>query len=286
MKKIGCITTVEDIIKIKPYCEAVMIEAPFLSAVQNASYDVLEAIQKVEEQELLPILKVNRMVLPEEIEEIKKKLEPFMRTSCFFYITDLGLAYFLKQQSVLHRVIFDPVTMITNALDARVYQDYGFAAVGLSSEITIEDVRKILSKTSISAFYQVFGYHIMFHSKRPLVSLYGKKINKVIPLEQLTLQEATRQEQYPIEENDQGTFIFRSTVLSLLKELPATPLSFLYFDSYRIPQDIYLEVLAIYHDVLQGSMSMAVGLEKLRLLDLPFGDGFTYQDSVYQKEAF
>ena len=208
MKLVGSINKIEDINYIANYIDCVMLDCN-IASIENLNIIISFGIT--------PIVKFNQMIHPFEMEEIVDNIKKLLNINCLIYITDLGLAYRLKKLNVIDRVIYDPVTMITNSLDAKEYYSYGFNAVSLSNEITIDDVNKIVSKSDIKLFYQVFGYHLMLHSRRKLVSLYCEKINKKIELNNLTIKETTRNDIYPIVENDRGTFIYRSYLINLLK---------------------------------------------------------------------
>ena len=159
------------------------------------------------------------MVFPLEIEEYRKKILMTKDTDCLYYITDLGLAHILKEFGLIGRTIYDPITMITNSLDAREFMEYGFKAIGLSNEITLKDTKQIIEKTGIPTFMQVFGYRLMLSTRRTLISLYQEKIQTQFQIENLKIEEATRTDAFPIVETSKGTKIYRSYIISLLNEM-------------------------------------------------------------------
>ncbi|MDE5714588.1 MAG: U32 family peptidase [Anaeroplasmataceae bacterium] len=234
---------------------------------------------------VISILKINFMVHPFEVEIWKSKIKEYILWDCLFYITDLGMAHIFKELGAIGRVIYDPITMLTNHLDALEYYSYGFDAVGLSNEMPIRDVKEIISFENLKVFYQVFGYRLMFHSRRKLVSLYEEKIDKKEEHHNLRIREATRQESYPLVEDETGTYIYRSYVLSILKELDGLHAEYVYLESFQIENHVFLEVLDIFTTFLKNH-DLAVALERMTLLNLPMQDGFTYQDTVYVKEEF
>ena len=247
--------------------------------------DILEEIHQVKKLNLLPIYSLSEMVFPMELEVYKQKILLTSSTDCLYYITDLGLAHLLKELGLIERTIFDPITMITNSLDAKEYMKYGFHSLGLSNEITLKDIERIISKSNCKAFVQVFGYRIMLSTRRTLLSLYQDKIKTKFPLENLTIQEATRNDFFPIEETLQGTKIYRSQLICLLKELEPLPLEFAYIDSYRLDKDIFKEVVKLF-SLIKSKEHKEEALKELEALNLPIGEGFAYKDSVYMKEEF
>lgn len=231
------------------------------------------------------ILDFSCMVTPKDLNEVIKKINLFIDFNCLFYITDLGLAYYFKEAGCIERVIYDPVTMITNSLDAKEYFDYGFNAIGISNEITLKDTKEIISKTKVKAFLQVFGYRIMFNSRRKLVSLYLDKINKHSKLENMYLKESTRNDFYPITEDEYGTKIYRSYCLNLLDGLLDLDLEYAFLTNLNIEFDKYLEVVKIYRNYLNGA-NLNECIDKFNTLDIKTEDGFKFKDSIYNKELF
>ena len=160
MKLVCNLPSIDNLNDFKGYADALLIKN---------KENMLSTIQKVLTCGILPILQWDEMVLPEEIENYRTQIELTKNLGCMYYITDLGLAHLLKKANILDRVIFDPITMITNSLDAKEFQDYGFHAIGLSNEITLEDTKQIIEKSKARAFLQVFGYRLMLSTRRKLV---------------------------------------------------------------------------------------------------------------------
>ncbi|MDE6240929.1 MAG: U32 family peptidase [Anaeroplasmataceae bacterium] len=247
--------------------------------------DILEQIHIVGSYGLVSIYKLNEMVFPLEIEEYRKKILMTKDTDCLYYITDLGLAHILKEFGLIGRTIYDPITMITNSLDAREFMEYGFKAIGLSNEITLKDTKQIIEKTGIPTFMQVFGYRLMLSTRRTLISLYQEKIQTQFQIENLEIEEATRTDAFPIVETSKGTKIYRSYLISLLNEMNSLSLEYAYLESFGLDESIFIEVVKLYHAV-KSNKSKTDALTALESLNLPIGEGFSYQDSVYMKEEF
>lgn len=286
MKLVGLIYQEEELDILKDKLDAVMIEVDYLSNPMFKKYDSKKIIEKTLSYNLIPILKFNKMIHPNEITIVKNMINDYLNYNCLYYITDLGLLNIFKELNLINKVIYDPITMICNSLDAKNYYDFGVCSVGISNEITIEDLNLIINKTNVKAFYQVFGYRLMLHSKRMLVSLYEEKINKKFNKDNMVLVESTRSDIYPIVENDQGTLIYRSGIISLIKELKNMNLEFAYIDHFRIDDKTYIEVVNIYSNYLNDKIELTLAKEQLELLNLNYSDGFSYKDSVYQKEEF
>jgi putative protease len=248
--------------------------------------DIVEAINLCERFNIKPILKLDAMIHEYMLDDFKEVILKYKDYNVLFYITDLGAAKILIDLDLVNKTIFNPYTLITNYLDAKIYSNFGFDAIAMSLEITVNDVIKTLEKTNINLFYQVFGHQLMFHSKRMLVSLYEEKENLNIKRDNMYLIEEKRNDEYPLLETNLGTYIYRSYQLSLIKHIKDLNLKYAYFESRFINFDIYVEVLKIYNKYINNEINLDDALSLISSLDLNIEDGFTYKDSVYQKEEF
>lgn len=260
--------------------------APFVDGVLlKDSTHINEDIECAIRYKVIPIYQLNEMMFPEEVEEYKKKILKTKDTACLYYVTDIGLAHMLKQFNLIARVIYDPVTMLTNHLDVACYQEYGFHALGISNEILLSDQKKIIELTKVPAFLQIFGYRLMQTSRRKLLSLYATKLGKSLPKEELTIREVMREEHYPIYEDEHGTKIYRGYLISLLEELKDLSLAYGFVSGKFIEKEVFLKVLQCFKLKKENPSNMEV-MEHLQELNLPIETGFSYQDTVYQKEEF
>ncbi len=277
MELVCKIHKLSEIKQLQGYTKYVMLEEDLISK---------ETIEELISNKITPILSYFRMMPPFELEPFEAKLKELPLKECIFYITDLGLAHLLKRLGYIQQVIYDPVTMITNHLDAKKYYSYGFLALGLSNEIPIADVNQMIESSKIRSFYQVFGSRLMLYSRRQLVSLYAEKLEKAISKGQpMVLRETTRKDILPIQETEHGTYIYRGYYLSLLKELTTLKVDYAFLNRDNLDFERYIEVVKLYKAMLQGA-DLSLALEKFTLLNLKTSDGFSYKDTVYNKEEF
>ena len=135
-----------------------------------------------------------------------------------FIVQDFGAALLIKDIIDLDKVIFNPVTLITNEMDASVYNKLGFEGIICSSEITCEDVKTISLKNHNIGCVG-FGYHPMYQSYRHIIDLYTENLKiDVKNKESLFLKEWTRDKKYHVLDTESGSVIFRPYVISLFKE--------------------------------------------------------------------
>lgn len=262
------------ILMIKPY------------SVCYGDIDIESAIKLLKSKNKMIILGLNKIYHPNDIDDLNKLLDKYKDdSSIYFYLSDLGACNLCIDKNISNRVIYNPETMITNYLDLSVLQQFKFDAYQMSSEITLEDLGYAYDKTKADLFYYGFGHKIMFYSRRQLLTLYKNKTNIDMPLERGYLKEATREEYMPITENENGTYILRSYVISLLADLDKLEfLKYLFLDSNYIDDDKYFKALKAYNDYNNKNITKNEAIEIINSLDLDIQDGFKNNDTVYLKE--
>ena len=260
----------------------------FLVGLNGYARKHLNNLNKNELEELLSfnkpvLLRLDNMLYDYEIAKYQKLIDEYKNTNIIFYVTDLGMVELLKENGLINRTVYDSQTMVTNKMDAKFYLDLGLNAVGISSEIPFRDV---IDSHPEGLFYLVFGYRMMFTSRRKVVSLYLEHAGLKSNLKDLSLVEATRSDRYPLFEDESGTAIYRSYLVSLLELIKDSKLKYMLVDSLLIDSDKYLMINKIYYKYLKGKLSLEDALDLIKSLDLNILEGFTFKDSVYQKEEF
>lgn len=288
MKMFASIKSFSHFKAIENYIDGVVVSNHRFSPVHNKSFEIeeiLEIIKYANEKNISVVLDITMMLTNKDMSELEVFIKNFINTNLLFLYSDLGVYTLLKKYYIENRGIYDPKTMITNSYDLNLYLSCNMFACSLSLEIPLSDVLKINDLKNGNIWYKVFGKHQMFHSKRKLISTYSKFLSKDITInnDNSYLVEETRDDKYPIVENEHGTILYRSYVFSALKEIDVIKkLDYLFLDSQLLDENIFNESLKIYYDVLNGNMKLDNGLIRLNELNHIL-DGFMYEDTVYVK---
>ncbi len=288
MELIGAIYDASTISKILPFVDGIVVySSDFSSFSMNGlkKDEILEIVKSTTKE-----VYINLEFMFEDEEETA--LTSFITTftpygNVSFIVSDLGVFQILKEHNKANKTIYNPNTLITNEFDLNFYHMVGAKAAALSLEITLEDQVKILDKKEGKAFMEVFGYHLMFHSKRKLISLYQEFIGSNVEIDNKNsyLIEQTRDDKYHIYESSRGTGLFRPYVTSYFDSLDKlSKLDYAFISNLFISEDEYLIILKIFNDYKKGLISKDEGILFLNKLDLKYEDGFKYQDTIYQKE--
>ena len=290
MKLISCLYDLNTYQQIKSYSDGIVVYSSDFSSFYSNGLKKEEIHQLIEinQNDKQIFINIEFMLENYEINDITNFILEFKDKNVYFIYSDLGVFQILKENDMLNFGIYNPNTLITNDFDMNFYTSLGTHGVNLSLEITLEDQKEMLKNKSGHVMMQVYGYHLMFHSKRHLVSLYKEFLNKDFTLDNYNsyLIEQTRKDKYHIFESNRGTSLFRPYVLSYLENLnDLSNLDYAFLDNIFIDYDTYLEVLKTYHGYLNQNITLDEALFKLNSLNLEYNDGFKYEDTVYQKEA-
>ncbi|MCR5705277.1 MAG: U32 family peptidase [Acholeplasmatales bacterium] len=273
---------------IRDLCDGVVVNTKYSISVNPIPNDeeLIQIIEYCTANGKLCIIDISSIMENKEIEDVEAFIKAYKDKNVSFLYTDIGVHEILKGMGIEDRGIYDPKTLVTNSYDMNLYLLDNMQAVGLSNEITLDDVKKMIDTRKGKVWLKVFGYHQMFYSKRKLISVYYKYkgIDEYIPREEAFLKEETRDDLYHIDENAHGTVVYRSYVLSYLRDLDKIKdADYIYLDSAFIDEEDFALVLKVYNKTLSGDMYLDDALDYLNEM-FSIEDGFMYHDTVYKKE--
>lgn len=286
MELIATLNSLDKKEEILSLVDGIVVYSSDFSSFNNLGFKKDEIINLILETSKKVIVDVSFMLENESIEPLTDFLKQLKPYNCEFLCSDLGVIEILKELDMNDRAIYDPNTLITNSYDLGFYLRFA-ASAKISEEITLKDQVKFVNTYPNKITKSLFGYHLMFHSKRYLISMYHKFLGKELSLDNMDsfLIEQTRNEKYHIMENSKGTALFRPYVIDNSKELLSfTNLKYGIVDSIFINQDIYLKILNVYRLILDGKITEEQGSILIKETGLEIQDGFKYEDTIYQKE--
>ncbi|CCU79405.1 peptidase, U32 family large subunit [C1] [Halanaerobium saccharolyticum subsp. saccharolyticum DSM 6643] len=161
--------------------------------------------------------------LPEYIEKIKElNLDALI-------ISDPGVFAFVKKEMPEMEIHISTQANNVNWASALFWAEQGAERIILARELSRAEIKEIAAKTEgqVELEYFVHGAMCISYSGRCLLSNYfvGRDANKGDCAQSCRwkyhlVEEQRPGEYYPIEENDQGTFIMNSRDLNLAEEIP------------------------------------------------------------------
>ncbi len=207
-------------------CDAVVFYDDDFSVCSIYKVDILTILKAKKICEDLNInlyISMNRMVFEEDLQALEEKMKVYFEIGVDgIYFADMALFMIAKKYRMLDKMMFQPVSVMTNSFDGNSLINKGIKRVCLSDEITLDEILMIAKKTSQPVEVKVYGRMVLSYSKRPLLSNYKEevKLDKNLKyLKNLTLMEETRDHKMPIYEDQFGTYIFSADTICVLDEL-------------------------------------------------------------------
>lgn len=287
MKLIGSLNNIDSLDEILKLTDGLVVYSSDFSSFSNFSFSSSEIkyiISKSQNKDI--IIDISFMLENEEINDITNFILNFKDDNVKFMFSDLGVFQILKELNLLDKAIYNPNTLITNSSDLEFYVNENMN-VKISEEIILNDQIKMINSFKNKTVKTLFGYHLMFHSKRYLISLYKDFLNKDFNIdnENSYLIEQTRHDKYHIIETKRGTALYRPYIIDNTYEFNQLEnLGYGILDSHFLDNDTYLKVLNIYHLLSKGKISPKEANKLILNLNLNIENGFKYEDTIYQKE--
>gem|GEM_PF-218243 len=170
---------------------------------------------------------------------------------------DPGLLYHAMEKGYASRLVFDPMTMMTNSRDALFYKQLGLSSVAVSQLLTAGEIMDIASQVPDCSLC-VFGHQMMSVSARPLLSAYGERqdLAELKNRRDLSIREEKREEQMPVYENDYAAMIASDYVqdsLDYIVPFAEAGISRFVLDGAFLSPEFLRDALIAVKEVLQGN---------------------------------
>lgn len=178
------------------------------------------SLEKIKElsQDTKLFIAINKNIFNSELEDVKNKLIELSKLpilGVLYY--DLGILNIVKNENIPIDLVWHQTHMVTNYNTCNYYYDKGVKYGYLANEITLEEILEINQRTSMNLMVQVFGYPIMSHSRRSLLSNYFKSLGKEKKNRIYHLKE--KEDTYLLKENKDGASILFGKLINGTKPL-------------------------------------------------------------------
>ena len=165
-------------------------------------------------------------------------------------VSDTGMIFYMRKNFPSLNVHVSTQANVNNCYSAKFYADMGVTRIVLARELSISQIKEISravgDKVELEAF--VHGAMCISYSGRCLLSNYmtGRDSNRGACVQacrwNYTIREVNKSEEYPIEEDERGTYILNSKDLCMiahLKELEEAGITSLKIEG-RMKSDYYV----------------------------------------------
>lgn len=175
-------------------------------------YYKVEEINKLSEKYNISVI-INKFMHKTDIENIGGILNKLINIK-YFFIEDLGLTYFIPKE----KVVISQNHIINNYDSINYFKELGFTSVLINNDLTIEEIKEIISNTSSNLFMYFISKNNLMYSKRHLISSFSDYKNKLLDNKK-EISEKVSNYKLLIKEEKCGTCIFNSKIFSANKYL-------------------------------------------------------------------
>ena len=203
------------------------------------SYEEIEEISKTKNVYLL----LNSLIHENNLQFFKYEVDRLSTLNINFIVQDLGALSYLCRVVSLDKIIFNPYTTICNISDLLTYnKEYGIVA-SITDNLTLDEKINLVNAGEVSIL--IYGHYPIYQSYRKVISLYEDFKNVEINRnDKISIREDTRNDLYPIIENEYGSFIFSHMKVDLTDSLDKLENArYFVIDSFNSSLDEIKEVL-------------------------------------------
>lgn len=281
MTKIMILPTKKNIQDILAYCDSIVL------GLQDMCVNMPDTFTIEDIQKLVPICKkmgkqvfvsLNKNMHTKDLNDLKGflyVLDTLHIDGIFYY--DISIAQYKIEMDLTVPLVWSQEHLTTNYATMNYWHSKGVSYTYVSSEITLNEIENIGIETSMKLIVPIFGYLPMFVSKRNLINNYKKYFDIEDDSKYYTLYKEGRF--YPIDNTHLGTVVYSSSILNGLSELKRFEkinVAYVTLNSYRIPDDKFIEIAKLFYNREYHSESV---IEEM----FPNTDkGFLYKETVYR----
>lgn len=227
---------------------------------------------------------INKNIMNDDLkilEEIMIKLNSINIKGILFY--DLSILSIKKRLGLDIDLIWNQGHMVTNYNTCNYYYDKGVKFAYLSNEITLEEMIEIKKNSKIKTFSLLFGYPIMAHSKRKLLTNYSISSNKNISKDIHKIIDKVSGREFIIKEDNIGTSILFGNIANHVLSLDVminNDFDYGVIDTNNINEEVLIEMINIIDRILLGE---DLSLYKDKIINLIGDDScFLFKKTIYK----
>lgn len=249
-------------------------------------YITLEELEKVvthiKKSDKKIMVSLNKNMHNNDLDKLKEALDVINRLDIdgiFYY--DISLINFKEDGLIKHPLIWHQEHLTTNYATCNFYKEYGVSGACLSSEITLDEIKKIRSNTNMELFVPIFGYLPMFTSKRTLVNNYLDTFN----LTSNSYMHYIEKEgyRYPIIDDKTKTEVYSANILNGIGEkflLENMKIDYVLMNSFNISDSDFIKTIDLYNELTIDNIKNTD--EEITKLFPNNDKGFFYKETIFR----
>lgn len=254
-------------------------------SVQSMNYYSIDEIKTIKDNNPTKeiFISINKNLMNEDIEplsNILKEIDNLNVNGIFFY--DTAVLQLHRELNLKTDLVWSSTHMVNNYKTCNYYNDKGCKYALLGKEITLEEIKEIITNSTITSMVEVVGLPSVAFSKRRLVSNYYSDLGKE-KKDSIVIEEKVTKEKYIVNEDSNGTGFFLDRVVNgtgILKDLYDVNCKYIIFREYGIDKDTFYELVKDTKDYINNKCTDEGYIEKYKKL----GDftNFFFKKTIYK----
>ena len=197
----------------------------------------------------------------------------------FFY--DLSVLELKRELNLSVDLVWNQTHMVNNYKTCNYYYSKGCKYALLGKEITLDEIKDIITKSDITSMVEVISKPSVAFSKRKLITNYYKNLGLDSKSEFMALEKVTNTK-YILKENNDGTTFYLDVITngtSVIKDLYDCGCEYIIFREFGL-EDIFDELIVDTKSYISGGCSDTSYIEKYKKL----GDStnFFFKETIYR----
>ena len=249
-------------------------------AVESVCYYNMEEVEEISKSTKV-FVKMNKNLNNNDIDEVRDiliKLDKIGIEGVFFY--DLAILQLKKELNLDIDLVWNQTHMVNNYKTCDYYYSRGVKYALLGKEITLDEIKDIITKSKIISMVEVVSKPSVAFSKRKLITNYYNDLGKSSK-NNLIVKEKVSDTNYQFVEDDNGTSIYLDTITngtSIINDLYDIGCKYIIFREFGI--DCFYELLFDTKEYIETGCLKKDYIEKYKKL----GDStnFFFRKTIYR----
>lgn len=251
-------------------------------SIGSTIYFSLEEIKDITNNTNIEVfINLNKNLMNEDISKVEKLLKELDKLNIkgiFYY--DIALVKLKKDLNLKVDLIWSQTHMVNNYRTCDYYYSKGVKYALLGKEITLEEIKEIITKSKITSMVEVVSIPHVAFSKRKLLTNFYKDLKKEVNKD-ILVEEKVSNSTYEVMEEDNGTSFFLEKITngtSIIKDLYEANCEYIIFREYKIPD--FKELIIDTKEYIKGNCLDNSYVEKYKKL----GDytNFFFKKTIYK----
>ena len=201
---------------------------------------------------------INKNLFNDELKEVEENLIALDRLNIkgiLFY--DLSLIYLKNKNNLNIDLVWNQTHMVTNYKTCQYYNDLGVNYAFLSTEITLDEINEIKNKTNMKLFAFGYGYPVMAHTRRSLLTNYFYNRNK--KYEGNICHIYDQNNKFILKEDKTGTTFLNNEIVNGSCLLTDSQVDYIVFNNYLINEKKSLELVSLINEYQNNNNERVIG---------------------------